>query len=162
MSSSSANASIIASSVPSSSPEALIVVAGSVPSSSAEASIVVAGSVPSSSAEALIAVSECDIGKLLYLAKDLQRLGKEDKYQILKQEPNPHPSAYPHTSQSNSDPFRHFLPSWLVQYPWLHYSPFCDGAFCRACTFVCTTKSWWSGPRPICHKAIQIMGQSVT
>ena len=77
MSSSSANASIVAGSVPSSSAEASIVVAGSEPSSSAEASIVVAGSVPSSSAEALIAVSECDIGKLLHLAKDLQRLGKE-------------------------------------------------------------------------------------
>ena len=47
----------------------------------------------------------------------------------MKREPNRH-SAYPRTRAYNSGPFR---PSWLVQYPWLHYSLFCDGAFRRAC-----------------------------
>ena len=76
---------------------------------------------------------DCDIGKLLHLGKDLHSLDTKNKYQILKRESNPHPSAYPRTRPYSSGTFRQFQPSWLVQYPWLHYSAFCDGAFCRAC-----------------------------
>ena len=74
---------------------------------------------------------ECDIGKLLHLRKDLHNLHRDDKYRILKWEPNPHPSAYPCTRQYSSGPFHQFQPSWVVQYPWLHYSVFCDGVFAK-------------------------------
>jgi len=30
---------------------------------------------------------------------------------------------------------RQFLPLWLNRHPWLHYSRFLDGAFCKACIF---------------------------
>ena len=81
---------------------------------------------------------ECDIGKLLHLGKDLHSLHRDDKYRILKREPNPHPSAYPRTRQYSSGPFQ---PSWVVQYPWLHYSAFCDGVLPSMC-LVCSRKSW--------------------
>ena len=77
--------------------------------------------------------AECDICMLLHLGIDIRNLNREQKCQILKREPKPHSSAYPRTRPYDSGPFHQFKPSWLVQYPWLHYSPFCDSAFCRAC-----------------------------
>ena len=96
-------------------------------------------------------VAECDIGKMLNYGIDLHCLGREEKYRILKREPTLHPSAYPRTCPYASGPFRQFQPSWLVQYPWLHYSPFCDGAFCRACAFFAPEKAGG-----------QVLGQFVT
>ena len=34
-----------------------------------------------------------------------------------------------------SSSYRQFQPTWLKNYPWLHYSSFSDGTFCRACAF---------------------------
>ena len=52
---------------------------------------------------------------------------------ILTAEPNRNPSTYPRTRPYPSSSLRQFQPSWMKQYPWLHYSRFADGAFCRAC-----------------------------
>ena len=76
---------------------------------------------------------ECDIGKLLDLHVDLHQLSRDEKYQILKTEPNSDPSVYPRTRPYPTSTLRQFHPSWMNQYPWLHYSKFADGAFCRAC-----------------------------
>ena len=75
----------------------------------------------------------CDIGKLLDLHIDLHQLSRDEKYQILKTEPNSDPSVYPRTRPYPTSTLRQFQPSWMNQYPWLHYSKFADGAFCRAC-----------------------------
>ena len=64
---------------------------------------------------------------------DLHQLSQENKYHILKTEPNSDPSSFPRTRSSESQPYRHFQPSWTKQYPWLHYSQHDDGAYCRAC-----------------------------
>ena len=65
----------------------------------------------------------------------MRSFDKDHRYRILKREPNLHPSAHPRTCQYSSGPTRQFQPSWVVQYPWLHYSVFRDGAFCKACAF---------------------------
>ena len=78
-------------------------------------------------------VLECDIGKLLYSHIDLQQLSRDDKYRILTTEPSSDPSTYPRTRPYKTSSFRQFQPSWTKQHPWLHYSLFADGAFCRAC-----------------------------
>ena len=109
------------------------------------------GCEPSTSSTNTANIAECDIGKLLHLGIDIHHLDREEKYRILKREPNPHSSAYPHTRPYNSGPFRQFQPSWLLQYPWLHYSPFCDGAFCRACALFAPDRAGG-----------QVMGQFVT
>ena len=54
-------------------------------------------------------------------------------------EPNPDPLAYPRTRSSESAPLRQFQPSWVKQYPWAHYSAYCDGVFCQACAFFAPT-----------------------
>ena len=76
---------------------------------------------------------ECDIGKLLELHTDMHQLSRENKYCIVTLEPNPDASSYPCTRPCESSAFRQFQPSWLKQYPWLHYSHHVDGAYCRAC-----------------------------
>ena len=76
---------------------------------------------------------EYDVGKLLDLHVDLKQLSREDKYRLLKTEPTSNTSSYPRTRPHPSSSLRQFQPSWLKQYPWLHYSRFVDGAFCRAC-----------------------------
>ena len=76
---------------------------------------------------------ECDIGKLHDLHVDLKQLSREDKYRLLKTEPPTNVSSYPHTRPYPSSSLRQFQPSWTNQHPWLHYSRFVDGAFCRAC-----------------------------
>ena len=76
---------------------------------------------------------ECDIGKLLSSHVDLQQLSRHEKYQLLRTEPNSDPSVYSRTRPYPSSSFRQFQPSWMKQYPWLHYSQFADGVFCRAC-----------------------------
>ena len=81
-----------------------------------------------------------DIGKILHLRRDIRSLGREEKYRILKTEPDPDPSVYPRTRPYDSGAFRQFQPSWLRKYPWLHYSPFSDGVFCRACALFAPEK----------------------
>ena len=76
---------------------------------------------------------ECDVGKLLNLHVDLQQLSRDEKYQIHTTEPNRDPSAYPNIRLYPSSSKRQFQPSWMKQFPWLHYSKSTDGAFCRAC-----------------------------
>lgn len=80
---------------------------------------------------------ECDIGKLLETvgSSNMHNLSREEKYRIFIKEPNPDPSVYPRSRSCDSAPFRQFQSSWLKQYPWAHYSPYCDGVFCRACAF---------------------------
>ena len=78
---------------------------------------------------------EHDIGKLLHAGLDLQKLPRAQKYSIFKSEPSSDASSYPRTRPCESSSYRQFQPSWLKQHPWLHYSRFCDGAFCRACSF---------------------------
>ena len=77
--------------------------------------------------------AKCDTGKLHDLKINIHRLSREEKYRILIKEHDPNPSAYPRTRPYGSGAFRQFQPSWLTQYPWLHYSPHSDGVFCRAC-----------------------------
>ena len=76
---------------------------------------------------------ECDIGKLQNSHIILQQLPRDTIYQILTTEPNSDPSSYPRTRPYPSSSLRQFQPSWVKQHPWLHYSQFLDGAFCRAC-----------------------------
>lgn len=77
--------------------------------------------------------AECDIGKLLQLGRiALNSLSKVEIYSILTREPNSDPASYPHTRPYGTGAYRQFQPSWVVQFPWLHYSSSCDGAFCRA------------------------------
>lgn len=84
------------------------------------------------------AAADCDIGKVLQLGRSaLLGLNRDEKY---RKEPSPLPSAYPRTRPYGTGAFRQFQPSWLTQYPWLHYSPSCDGAFCRACAFFAPEK----------------------
>lgn len=78
---------------------------------------------------------ECDIGKLIDLHVDLNRLSRQDKYRVLIAEPHSDASTYPRTQTNESSSYRQFHPSWLRRYPWLHYSRSVDGAFCRACAF---------------------------
>lgn len=82
------------------------------------------------SAEISESVAECDIGKILHLRSgSLHGLSREEKYCILSKDPNPDSRTRPYGSGA----FHQFQPSWLAQFPWLHYSEFCDGVFCRAC-----------------------------
>ena len=46
---------------------------------------------------------------------------------------------------------RHFCYNWLDLYPWLAYSPVCDGAYCLFCVLFCNKvftgkKNWCSFP----------------
>ena len=78
---------------------------------------------------------ECDIGKLITAGIVLSQLPRDRKYSVLKTEPSEDASTYPRTRPCESGSYRQFQPSWLKNYPWLHYSCFSDGAFCRACAF---------------------------
>lgn len=85
--------------------------------------------------------AECDIGKMLELGRDcLRNLSRDEMYKVLTREPSNDPASYPRTRPYGTGAFRQFQPSWLVQFPWLHYSPFCDGAYCRACAFFAPEK----------------------
>ncbi len=85
-------------------------------------------------AEISESATECDIGKILHLRSgSLRDLSREEKYCILSKDPNSDVSVYPRTRPYGSGAFRQFQPSWLAQFPWIHYSTFCDGVFCRAC-----------------------------
>ena len=64
---------------------------------------------------------------------DLHQLSRENKHRVLTTEPDSDPSSFPRTRPSNSVSYRQFQPSWLKQYPWLHYSQQYDGVYCRAC-----------------------------
>ena len=57
---------------------------------------------------------------------DLHQLSQENKHCVLTTEPDS-------TRPSDSVPYQQFQPSWLKQYPWLHYSQHDDGVYCRAC-----------------------------
>ena len=81
---------------------------------------------------------QCDIGKLLAENVNFKTLPREQLYQILTHEPNPNSTVYPRTRVSPSNSFRQFQPTWLKKHPWLHYSQFTDGAFCRACAVFLT------------------------
>ncbi len=48
-------------------------------------------------------------------------------------EPNPDPLRYPQTRPCPSSHLRRFKPEWLKHHPWMHYSKFSDGVYCRAC-----------------------------
>ena len=76
---------------------------------------------------------ECDINKFHDSHIVLQQLSRDDKYRILTTEPNSDPSANTRTRPYQTSSLRQVQPSWMKQYPWLHYSKFADGAFCRAC-----------------------------
>ena len=65
--------------------------------------------------------------------KILSQLSRDHQYKILRTEPSHDASMYPRTRTCETGSYRQFQPSWLKQYPWLHYSCFSDGAFCRAC-----------------------------
>ena len=71
-----------------------------------------------------------DIGKLVQSHQDLNQLSGDIKYRVLTTEPDGNPLSYPRTRPSNSAPYRQFQPSWLKQYPWLHYSRHDDGMYC--------------------------------
>ena len=53
---------------------------------------------------------------------DLHQLSQENKYRVLTTEPDSNTSSFPRTRPSNSCSYRQFHPSWLKQYPWLHYT----------------------------------------
>ena len=74
-----------------------------------------------------------DIGRLLHNNFNLHSTSRDHKYLILMSETDPNPMVYPRSKQPGSKTFRQFQPEWLRQYPWLHYSKFADGVFCRAC-----------------------------
>ncbi len=76
---------------------------------------------------------ECDIGKLQDSGVDVKNLSRDDKYRLLTTEPNSDPDSYPRTQPCPSSNFRRFKPEWLRSYPWMHYSRFSDGVYCRAC-----------------------------
>ena len=76
---------------------------------------------------------ENDIGNLVQSHVDLRQLSQENKYHVLTVEPVSGPSSFPRTRPSDSSSYRQFRPSWLKQYPWLHYSQHDDGVYCRAC-----------------------------
>lgn len=80
-----------------------------------------------------VLLHDWDIGKLIASNAKLGNLCREEVYGILTCEPPMATSEYPRTRQSESGSFRQFQPSWVKQFPWLHYSKFEDGAFCRAC-----------------------------
>ena len=75
----------------------------------------------------------CDIGKLQDSRVDIRGLSRDNKYRLLTTEPNPDPLSYHRTRPCPSSSLRRFKPGWLKQYPWMHYSQFCDGVYCRAC-----------------------------
>ena len=82
-----------------------------------------------------------DIGKLLELGVDLKKLSQEQIYHILMAEPSADPSTYPRTpAYPGSIYLRQFQPSWLKQYPWLHYSCHLDGVFCKSCAIFAPDK----------------------
>ena len=78
---------------------------------------------------------ECDIGKLKDLRVGLNRLSWEDKYCVLKTDPDSDASSYRHTRPCESSSYHQFQPSWLKHHSWLHYSRFLDGAYCHVCVF---------------------------
>jgi len=47
---------------------------------------------------------ECDVGKLLDLHVNLEQLSKDEKYKLLKTEPDMNPTSYPHTRPYESRP----------------------------------------------------------
>jgi hypothetical protein len=74
-----------------------------------------------------------DIGALLNLGNNIRGLPREHLHRVLTSEPNPDPSSYPRTRRGSAGAFRQFQPAWVKQHPWLYYSRYCDGLFCRAC-----------------------------
>ena len=80
---------------------------------------------------------EPNIGKLKEGHTNLSHLSRDQVYHILRKEPDDNPVPYPRTRSHHSRSFRQFQPSWTKKYPWLHYSSYVDGAFCRACVFFC-------------------------
>ena len=78
-------------------------------------------------------VSECDTAKLLIGQENLKHLSRDHIYKILKTEPDSNASSYPCTWTSASRSFRQFQPSLMKKFPWLHYSPYVDEAYCCAC-----------------------------
>ena len=70
---------------------------------------------------------ECDIGKLQALGVNLKQLSRDAVYRLVSLIvilllTHAHVHTYPSSSLCQ------FLPSWLKQQPWLHYSRFADGA----------------------------------
>ena len=94
---------------------------------------------------------ECDVGKLKNDRVDLQQLTRDNKYRLLISQPNSDPSFYPRTRPYLSSTTQQFLPSWLSRHPWLHYSRFLDGAFCKVCFFFRSRSGWWSRFRATMH-----------
>ena len=66
----------------------------------------------------------------------MKGLSWDDKYCLLTTEPNPDPLSYPRIRPCTSSNLRRFKPDWLKQYPWMHYSQFSDGVYCRACVIL--------------------------
>ncbi len=64
---------------------------------------------------------------------DIKGLSRSDKYRLLTTEPNPDPHSYPRTRPCPSSNLHRFKPVWLKHHPWMHYSQFSDGVYCRAC-----------------------------
>ena len=86
---------------------------------------------------------EGDIGRLLELNIRLQDLSREEKYSVLTKEPyRDSSSCYPriprHLAQEDFVNFNQT--AWLSQDPWIHYSRYLDGVYCRACVFFSPTK----------------------
>eukprot|EP00118_Oscarella_pearsei_P020408 m.221005 g.221005 ORF g.221005 m.221005 type:complete len:146 (+) comp39951_c2_seq46:252-689(+) len=83
-----------------------------------------------------------DIGKLLAMGISLRAVSRDDIHAVLRSETHPNPKLYPRTEYRQTT--RHFHPSWVQQYPWIHYSRHVDGVFCRAC--VCLLCSLLQSP----------------
>ena len=69
-----------------------------------------------------VASTDCDIGKLIRSGVNVQRLGREQLYNIFTHESNKDLACYPRTRLCESDCYRQFQPTWVKKYPWIHYS----------------------------------------
>ena len=105
------------------------------------------------------------IGKLIELhgCANMKQFSRDEIYCVLKSEPDVHPESYPRTRshQATRSLFRQFQPSWVKNHPWLHYSHHVDGAYCRACVFVCSRSSFRSHTWPLCNHTIYSLDQNV-
>ena len=101
-----------------------------------------------------VLIHDWNIGKLIASDAKLSNLCREEVYGILTCEPPMATSEYPGTRQSESGSFRQFQPSWVQQFPWLHYSKFEDGALLGMCNF-CSQFNQGTGSQAICYTTFQ-------
>ncbi len=102
---------------------------------------------------------ECDIGDLLKSDVKIQQLSRDKKYLLITTEPNCNASTYPRTRPNESRSYRQFQPSWMKQYPWLHYSQFADGAFCRTCAIFAPKSVGGQGLGTVCDITLPVLDE---